>query len=278
MTTREGLRPFVGAARRMFRYELTGRAAELAYYSMLALFPALIVLLAAVGLIAGQDDVKTLVDAVAHATSKGTAANARDAIAGLAERDTGAGFALGAGLVTTAYSASLYTAAFTRAGAAAHGRPTQSVPWRRRLLLMPLTVGSLLVLGVVLALLLLTGSAVEDVADVVGLRGLTSGVLSVVRWPLLVGVVLVVTYLLFLLMPGERPGWRPTVGVIAGVSAWLVASLGFAVYTATLATYESTYGTLSGVVSFLVWLWISNLALLYGVALDAELGGADPPP
>ena len=53
----------------------------------------------------------------------------------------------------------------------------------------------------------------------------------------------------------------------------LVASLGFAIYTATLASYESTYGALGGVVSFLVWLWISNLALLYGVALDAEFRG-----
>ena len=271
MTTPDALRPFVGAARRMFRYELVGRAAELAYYSMLALFPALIVLLATVGLLAGKDDVHRLVQAFGDATSKGTAADAQGAIEGVALRDTGAGVALGSGLLTTAYSASLYTAAFARAGAAAHGRLMEAVSWKRRLWFIPVTVGALLVLGAALALLLLTSGAVEDVAGVIGLGGLTSGLLSIARWPVLVAVLLALTYLLFLLLPGARAEKRPSLGVVVAVAAWLVASLGFALYTATLARYESTYGTLGGVVSFLVWLWISNLALLYGVALDAEL-------
>lgn len=265
------LRPFVAAAQRMFRYELTGRAAELAYYSMLALFPALIVLLSVVGLLAGQDDVQKLADAVAKATSKATAEDARGAIQGIAERDTGAGLALGGGLITTAYSASLYTAAFTRGAAAAQGRETGRVSWKRRLWLMPVTVSALLALGAALALLLVASGAVEDVADVVGLGALTSGLVSIVRWPLLVGVLLLLTYGLFLLRPDARPSRRPSIGAIVAVAIWLVASLGFALYTATIASYESTYGALGGVVSFLVWLWLTNLTLLYGVALDAEL-------
>jgi membrane protein len=271
MTTPEVLRPFVGAARRMFKYELTGRAAELAYYSMLALFPALIVLLGMVGLLAGHDDVQKLVNGFADATSQKTAEGARGAIEGIADRDTGAGLAVGGGLITTAYSASLYTAAFVRAAAVAQGRTTKQVTWKKRLWLMPLTVTALLALGAALGLLLLTTGAVHDVADAVGLGGITSGVLSVVRWPLLVGVLLLMTYGLYLLMPDARPSVRPSLGAIVAVAVWLVTSLGFAVYTATLASYESTYGTLGGVVSFLVWLWLSNLALLYGVALDTEL-------
>src|SRR4051812_41167502 len=118
----DALRPWVGAARRMFEYELTGRAAELAYYSMLALFPALVVLIGAVGLLADQGDVEKLVRALGAATSVATAGEARGAIDGVVQHDTGAGFAIGGGLITTAYSASLYTAAFTRGAAAAHGR------------------------------------------------------------------------------------------------------------------------------------------------------------
>jgi membrane protein len=255
----------------MFRYELTGRAAELAYYSMLALFPALIVLLGAIGLLAGEDDVQKLVDAIASASSRGAADDARGAVQGIAEKDTGASFALGGGLITTAYSASLYTAAFTRGAAAAQGRELERVTWKRRLWLMPVTVTALLALGLALALLLIAAGAVESVADVVGLGALTSDVLAVARWPLLVGVLLLLTYGLYLLTPGRGPTRRPSVGAIVAVAAWLVASLGFALYTATLASYESTYGALGGVVSFLVWLWLSNLALLYGVALDAEL-------
>jgi membrane protein len=272
------LRPFAGAARRMFKYELTGRAAELAYYSMLALFPALVMLLAMVGLLAGQDDVQRLVSAFAKATSRASAEDARHAIEGIAEQDTGAGLALGGGLITTAYSASLYTAAFARAAAAAQGRPPATVSWKRRLVLMPMTVGALLALGVALGLLLMTSGAVRDVANVVGIGGITSGLLSVVRWPLLLAVILLMTYGLFLLMPGARPSRRPSVGAVVAVAAWLIASLGFAVYTATVASYESTYGTLGGVVSFLVWLWISNLALLYGVALDTEFRGVGDEP
>jgi membrane protein len=271
MTTPEVLRPFVGAGRRMFKYELTGRAAELAYYSMLALFPALIVLLGMVGLLAGHDDVQKLVNGFADATSQKTAEDARGAIEGIVDRDTGAGLALGSGLITTAYSASLYTAAFVRSAAAAQGRTSKHVTWKKRLWLMPLTIAALLALGATLGLLLLTTGAVHDVADAVGLGGITSGLLSVVRWPLLIGVLLLMTYGLFLLMPEASRSRRPSLGAIVAVAAWLVASLGFAVYTATLASYESTYGTLGGVVSFLVWLWLSNLALLYGVALDTEL-------
>jgi membrane protein len=261
----ERLRPFAGAARRMVDYELTGRAAELAYYSMLAVFPALAMLVAAVGLFASTEDVDRLIAALA--ADEG----ARGAITGIVEADTGASLALGGGLLTTAYSASLYTAAFTRGAAAAHGQPVARVALRRRLWLMPVTVAALLALGVALGLLLLTGSAVGGIAGVVGLGGLTGGLLAVARWPVLVGVLLMLAYALFQLGPADRRSRRPTLGAVVAVAAWLAASLGFALWTATLATYESTYGALGGVVSFLVWLWLSNLALLYGVALDAEL-------
>jgi membrane protein len=259
----------------MFEYELTGRAAELAYYSMLALFPALIVLLGAVGLLAGEDDVQKLLGAVRETSSPETANSVRGAVDGIATKDSGATFAIGGGLITTAYSASLYTAAFTRGAAAAHGRLAARVSWQRRLWLMPVTVTALLGVGIALALLLMTSGAVADIADVVGLGGLTSSLLSLLRLPLLIGVALLLVYGLFMLLPGEHGSRRPSFGAVVAVVLWLVASLGFAIYSATIATYESTYGALGGVVSFLVWLWITNLALLYGVALDAELRGDD---
>jgi membrane protein len=271
----QALRPFVAAGRRMFEYELVGRAAELAYYSMLALFPALIVLLGAVGLLAGQDDVQQLLDAVRETSDADTASSVRGAVDGIATKDTGASFAVGGGLITTAYSASLYTAAFTRGAAAAHGRLAEKVSWRRRLWLMPVTVAALLAVGAGLALLLLTTGAVEDIADVVGLGAVTDGLLKLVRWPMLIALAVLLVYGLFRLLPGQKTSRRPSFGTVIAVGLWLVASLGFAIYSATLASYESTYGALGGVVSFLVWLWLTNLALLYGVALDAELRGSD---
>jgi membrane protein len=242
---------------------------------MLALFPALIVLLGAVGLLAGQDDVEKLVEAVRETSDADTATSVRGAVDGIATKDTGASFALGGGLITTAYSASLYTAAFTRGAAAARGRLAEKVSWKRRLWLMPVTVAALLAVGIALALLLMTTGAVADVADAVGLGGVTSTLLSLLRWPVLIALAMLLVYGLFRLMPGEQGSRRPSFGTIVAVGLWLIASLGFAIYTATLASYESTYGALGGVVSFLVWLWITNLVLLYGVALDAELRGDD---
>ena len=249
----------------MFEYELIGRAAELAYYSMLALAPALVMLVSAVGLLTTSEE---LGDLVAGLTA-GDAA--RGAVEGIVKQDTGAGVALGGGLITAAWSVSLYTAAFERAAAAAQGTPFARVPWRRRLWLMPVTVLAVIALGVALGFLLLTGEGLAAVADAVGLGGLTSGASAVVRWPLLAGVVVVIVYALYRLAPGGEGRRRPSTGALVAAAGWLFASLGFAVYTATIATYESTYGTLSGVVSFLVWLWLSNLVLLFGVALDAEL-------
>lgn len=269
--------PFAGAARRMFEYELIGRAAELAYYSMLALFPALIVLLGAVGLLAGQDDVQELVGAVRETSDADTAASVRGAIDGIATKDTGAGLAVSGGLITTAYSASLYTAAFTRGAAAARGRLAERVSWRRRLWLMPVTVAALLTVGIALALVFMTTGAVEDVAGVVGLGALTDSLVGLLRIPVVIGLGMLLVYGLFRLLPGERSSRRPSFGAVVAVGLWLVASLGFAAYSATLAGYESTYGALSGVISFLVWLWLSNLALLYGVALDAERRGSTEP-
>ena len=264
-------RPFVGAGKRMFDLDLTGRAAELAYYSMLALFPALIVLLGAVGLLAGQDDVQELVGALRDANPGGASGTVRGAVDGIVTQDTGASFAVGGGLITTAYSASLYTAAFSRSAAAAQGREVTKVSWKRRLWLMPVTVAALLGLGIALGALLLTSDAVDEVAELVGLGVVTDALVKVIRLPLLVTLMFLLVYGLYRLLPGERASRRPSVGAIVAVSAWLVASLGFALYTATLASYESTYGTLGGVVSFLVWLWLTNLVLLYGVALDAEV-------
>jgi membrane protein len=269
------LRPFVGAGRRMFEYELTGRAAELAYYSMLALFPALIVLLGAVGLLAGQDDVQKLVHAVGETTSQDTASSVRGVVDGIATKDTGAGLAIGSGIITTAYSTSLYAAAFTRGAAAAHGRLAEKVSWRRRLWLMPVTVGAVLAVGVALALLLMSSGALADIADAVGTGGITKSLLSLLRLPVLIVLALSLVYGLFSLVPGEHASRRPSFGTIVAVGLWLLASLGFAIYIATLASYESIYGALSGVVSFLVWLWLTNLVLLYGVALDAELRAGD---
>lgn len=252
----------------MLEYELPGRAAELAYYSMLALFPALVVLVSIIGLLAGGDDVERIV------VSLGNDEGARGAVTGVVDRDTGAGVALGGGLLTTAYSASLYTAAFERAAAAAQGRAAVRVPIRRRLVLMPLTIASLLGLGVALGVVLATGGVVRAIAGAIGISGLTDTLLALARWPLLIGVLLLLTYGLYRLVPDTPRRARPTFGALVAVAAWLIVSLGFALYTATIATYESTYGALGGVVSFLVWLWLSNLALLYGVALDRELRDA----
>ena len=95
---------------------------------------------------------------------------------------------------------------------------------------------------------------------------------DIAKWPVLAALVVGLLLLLFWATPNVRQrGLRGVLpGVILGLAVWAVASAAFAFYVANFGSYDRTYGTLGGVVVLLVWLWITNLALLLGVELNAE--------
>jgi membrane protein len=177
------------------------------------------------------------------------------------------------GLVLAIWSASGYTAAFIRSANAVYDMPEGRPVWK----VLPVRVGVtvvLLVLAVVSALIVVfTGGLARQAGAALGIGDTALTVWSVAKWPVLIVLVTVMIALLYWATPNVRGRglkWI-TPGSVLALLLWLIASAGFAFYVAHFASYNKTYGTLAGVIVFLVWLWISNIAILLGLEFDAEL-------
>jgi membrane protein len=253
---------------------LTDWAAALTYYSVLAIFPGLIVLVAILGLV-GQHPQTTnaLLDIVRDIGPASAVDTFRGPIESVVKSNGGAGALLGFGLLFAIWSASGYIGAFMRAVNVIYeveeGRPF----WKRRPLQIMITVAMVLLLAIVAISIVVTGPLAESIGDVIGLGDTAITVWGIAKWPVIVVVVMGMFTVLYYVAPNVRqPRLRwVTPGGILAVVVWLIASLGFALYVANFGSYDKTYGSLGGVIVFLVWLWLSNLALLFGAEFDAEL-------
>ncbi|GAA0639798.1 YihY/virulence factor BrkB family protein [Streptomyces thermocarboxydovorans] len=273
-----------GSLREFKDDQLTDRAAALTYYGVLSLFPALLVLVSLLG-IAGKsaiDRVMEQVQDLAPGAVRDILAQAVSQLQGGA--GTGSIVAL-VGLVLAVWSASGYVAAFIRSANAVYDIPEGRPVWK----VLPVRVGLtvvLMVLAVISALIVVfTGDLARRAGDVLGLGDTAVTVWSIAKWPVLVLLVVLMIALLYWAAPNAKVrGFRwITPGSFLALLIWLVASGGFAVYVANFASYNKTYGTMAGVIVFLVWLWISNLAILLGLEFDAEIArqraiaGGHPP-
>ncbi|MFL5820478.1 MAG: YihY/virulence factor BrkB family protein [Solirubrobacteraceae bacterium] len=274
--TRLGPRSWFGVLRRTVREfradNLTDWAAALTYYGVLAIFPALIVLVAILGLV-GSSATQPLIGnlgAVAPGPAKQIFTTA---VANLQKSQQTAGIAFIAGLAAALWSASGYVAAFMRASNAVYeideGRP---IWWSA-----PVRLGVTLVLVVLLVIsalaVVLTGDVAGQAGKALGLGSVAVAAWDVLKWPVLVLIVSFMFALLYWAAPNvKHPAfrWLSPGGVVA-VVVWIIASAAFAFYVGNFASYNKTYGALAGVVVFLVWLWISNIAVLLGAELNAEL-------
>ncbi|MET7323765.1 YihY/virulence factor BrkB family protein [Streptomyces sp. NPDC005549] len=252
--------------------ELTDRAAALTYYGILSLFPALLVLVSLLG-IAGQSATQEVLDNV----QKLAPGSARDVITNAVEQlqaKAGLGSVLAVvGLVGAVWSASGYVAAFIRAANAVYDVPEGRPVWKVLPLRVALTV-VLLVLAVVSALIVVfTGSLARQAGTALGVGDTALTVWSIAKWPVLVLLVTLMIAILYWAAPNARvKGFKwISPGSLVALLIWLLASAGFAFYVANFGSYNKTYGTLAGVIIFLVWLWVTNLAILLGLEFDAEL-------
>ena len=261
----------------MLREHLTGAAAELAYYGLLSSIPSIAGFVGILGLL-GSDPQTTqaITEIVREGSSVQAAEVARDAVRGVVDDEAAAGVALGAGILTTLWVASLYLAAFRRVAYRIHGvdpGPT----WRGRPLQMLITFMSLVLLAIAALALTLTKRLVTEIGDALGAEGATVALWSIARWPLMLLLLIVMTAGLYNLAPrdGGRRVRLLSTGSVAAVLVWLLASVGSNVWVSNFASYDATYGVLAGSIAFAIWLWISNLALLFGLVLDMELSGGD---
>ncbi|HEX8075722.1 MAG TPA: YihY/virulence factor BrkB family protein [Thermoleophilaceae bacterium] len=252
---------------------LSDWAAALTYYGVLALFPMLIVLVALLGLVGRSDDIDTLIQSLDRAGLEGVADNIADPLHSVVAHKGGAGALLTIGLLVSLWSASGYIGAFMRATNAIYdvreGRPF----WKRRPLQVVLTLAMVLLVALVAIALVLTGALATAVGDALGVGDGAVEVWNVAKWPTMLAVMMTMFALLYYVAPNVRqPKFRwITPGGALAVLLWVVASLGFGLYIANLGSYDKTYGALGSVVIFLVWMWITNLALLLGAEFDSEL-------
>jgi membrane protein len=253
---------------------LTDWAAALTYYGVLALFPALVCLVALVGLFGQYPDTVNALLGVVEKVGQGSAADTlRGPITDVVEGKGGAGALLGLGLVGALWSASGYIGAFARATNAVYevreGRPF----WKLRPLQILLTLVMVFLLAILAISLVVTGSLAQAIGDAIGIGSTTVTLWNWLKWPVMVLLVMLMFSVLYWAAPNVRqPGWRwITPGSVVAVLIWIVASAAFGLYVAMFGSYNKTYGSLGGIIGFLVWLWISNIALLFGAELNSEI-------
>ncbi len=252
----------------------TDLAAGLTYYSVLAIFPGLIALLSLVGLIGQADEsVKTILEMVKPFISDPTTyQKVSDAINGLVTT-SGAGIGLVVGIVGALWSASGYVGAFGRAMNRIYeveeGRPF----WRMRPMQLVVTVVTVVLCAAALVILIVSGPVTQAIGDALGVGSDVQKVWDIAKWPLLAVLVMVLVAILYWATPNVRfPRFRIiSVGAFVAILVWLVASIGFAFYVGNFGSYNKTYGALAGVIVGLLWLWLTNVALMFGAELDAEL-------
>jgi membrane protein len=253
--------------------QCTDLAAALTYYSVLALFPAAIALLSLVGLVSqGPQTVDTLVQ-VLRDMGASSAANTLEPTLTQLSRNTGAGWGLVLGLLVALWSASGYVNAFgrglNRVYEVTEGRPV----WKLRPMMLLVTLVTVLLAALVALALVLTGPAAQAVGDALGIGATALTVWSIAKWPAMLAVVVLIVALLYYATPNvKQPRFRwISIGALVAIVVWIVASAAFGFYVANFSSYDKTYGSLAGVIAFLLWLWITNLALLFGAEIDAEL-------
>jgi membrane protein len=254
--------------------QVTDLAAGLTYYGVLALFPALIALVSIVGLFGDPDaTTRTITDIVSDLGPETAADTFNGPIESLTSDRETAGLLFVAGIVGALYSASGYVGAFMRASNRIYGVQEGRPFWKLRPLQIAVTLAMVLLVAVVVVALVLSGPVAESVGRALGLTSTAVAIYGLAKWPVMAGVVLTMLAFLYYVSPNVRlPGFRwVTPGSLLAVAVWILASIGFAFYVSNFGSYDKTYGTLGGVVTFLVWVWITNIAVLLGVELNAEL-------
>jgi len=251
----------------------TDLAAALTYYAVLSLFPAAIAVISLLGVVGqGKTSVDNVIKVITPLVSTSTLDTVRPALEQVAT-SPGAGIGLVVGILGALWSASGYVGAFGRAMNSVYeideGRPF----WKLRPLTLLVTLVALFLAVCVLLMLVVSGPLAASIGDVIGLGSQAVTAWNIARWPVLVLFVVVIVATLYYATPNvkQRKFRWLSLGAVVAIVVWILASVAFAFYVATFGSYNQTYGSLAGAVVGLLWLWITNLALLFGAELDSEL-------
>ena len=253
--------------------QCTDIAAALTYYAVLSLFPALIALISLLGVFGqGERSTDAILSLVNEVAPGGTADVLREPLEQFSSSPA-AGFALVFGILPAIWSASGYVGAFSRAMNRIYeieeGRPF----WKLRPVQLGVTIVSILLILVMVVILIVSGPVTDAVGSALGLGETVQIVWSIVKWPILaLAAVLIIAILYYATPNAKQPKFRwISVGALLALITLVVASFLFGLYVTNFSNFDRTYGSLAGIVVFLLWLWIANLALLFGAEFDAEL-------
>lgn len=252
---------------------LSDWAAALTYYGLLALFPALIAFVGIIGLVADpRGATQTITDIVTQLGPESAADTFAGPIESITSNSSAAGIMAIVGILVALWSASSYVGAFMRASNVIYETPEGRPIWKLRPLQMLVTLVILVLAAITLVALVVSGPLAEAIGSAIGLSDTLVTVYQIAKWPILAALVITIFAVLYYATPNVKlRGFKwVTPGGVFALIVWILASAAFAFYVANFGSYDKTYGTLGGIVVLLMWLWITNLAILFGHELNAE--------
>jgi membrane protein len=270
-------RSWLGALRRTGRQfgrdNVTDWAAALTYYAVLSLFPAIIAMISILGLVVDPATItRVITDVVSQLGPKSAVDTFKGPIDQISSNRSGALLGLILGIAAALWTASGYVGAFMRASNAIYGREEGRPFYILRPFQLLVTLILVLMAALVVLSLIVTGPVASAIGNAVGLGSAAVTAWNIAKWPVMLVVVMLMLAILYWSSPNAKPaGFRwVSPGSVLAVVVWIVASAAFAFYVANFGSYNKTYGALGGVIVFLVWMWITNLAVLLGAEVNAE--------
>jgi membrane protein len=248
-------------------------AAALTYYGLMALFPALLAFVGVFGLVADPAGAtRTISDIVTEIGPESAAETFSGPIESITSSSSTSGYLAIVGFAVALWSASGYVGAFIRASNVIYETPEGRPFWKLRPLQLAITLVTVVLAAITLLALIVSGPLAEAIGSAIGLSDAAVTAYQIAKWPILALLVITIFSILYYASPNVKIRgfvWV-TPGSIVALVLWIVASALFAFYVANFGAYDKTYGTLGGVVVLLVWMWITNIAILLGHQLNAE--------
>jgi membrane protein len=270
-------RSWLGAGKRTVKAfqddNITDWAAALTYYAVLSIFPALIALISILGLVVDPATItRVITDTVRQLGPESAVDTFADPINTIASNQSTAGVMLVVGVVAALWTASGYVGAFMRASNSVYGREEGRPFWKLRPFQILVTFVLVMLAAIVVIALIVSGPVAEAIGSAVGLGDTAVTAWNYAKWPVLLVIAMFMLAVLYWSAPNAKPaGFRwISPGSVLAILLWIVASAGFAFYAANFGSYNKTYGALGGVIVFLVWMWITNIAVLLGAEVNAE--------
>jgi membrane protein len=266
------LSSFKASGKEFLADDCMGLAQEIAYSTLLAFFPSVILVVGLLGLI-GPGAYESLHHLLAPVAPKAVLDAIDLAKKSSADNKAGSTIALGLGLIGSLWAASGATGSIVKAVNRASDVEETRPFWKKKLISLELVVLTGLVTATVFVLIVFGGPLGDAIAKRADLGGAFTTVWSILRWPIAFAGILVFFSIVYYLAPNREPrNWRwVTPGSLVGSALWLAVSGLFSLYTSYSHSYDRTYGSLAGAIILLLWLNYSALALLYGAELNAEL-------